>query len=681
MTDKFEQYQSAHNWFSRNKEIYYSSRQQAFEILGKKICEIMNVQQFSIWMYSIDRDALVEEMTFSSNDKITKGEVLNRNKYPVYFSYIEKDRLIACNDTQTNSLLSEFRDSELISTSILEAPIYSDGDMIGIACCGSNQKRIWDQLDQEFIVTIADLIGRLFESEKRYNYEKELRHRIEFLENDLRKKLNDLKDAKLSLDFALESSQAGKWDWDILNGGATFHKTWFTKIGYEEGELPEELSSFRKVLHPDDIETVFKVLEEHLQGKTAFYECRYRMIMKSGEIQFCFDRGCVIQRSPSGQPLKMTGVNVNINPIIQLEQSLIRSQQQLQAMISSLPTPVAMFDKDFQYLAYSYLWEQIWGKYHAVKLGNSITPLEENFRKGLVEKFNQALQGQTISKDEDFVVISPETQMWLRWILQPWKHSSGEIGGVIIMCENITQRKEVEIRISQSSKLSALGEMAGGIAHEINNPLSIIKGYIDLLKRQHSRKSLTLDGAIQCIEKMDKTVGRISRIVNGMRRFSRESSMDHKISYSLNKIIDETLDICLERITNNGTALKVTYFTDNAFIECRAVEISQVLLNLINNSYQAVAVFSHPWIEITCKETNEYYQLFISDCGPGIPNYIQQKLFQPFFTTKEIGVGTGLGLSISRGIIEEHQGKLIYQEDAPNTTFLIQFPKLNKEGN
>ena len=681
MTDKFEQYQSAHNWFSRNKEIYYSSRQQAFEILGKKICEIMNVQQFSIWMYSIDRDALIEEMTFSSNDKITKGEVLNRNKYPVYFSYIEKDRLIACNDTQTNSLLSEFRDSELISTSILEAPIYSDGDMIGIACCGSNQKRIWDQLDQEFIVTIADLIGRLFESEKRYEYEKELKHKIDFLENDLRKKVDDLNDAKLSVELALESSQTGKWDWNILNGSITFNKTWFTKIGYKDGELPGDLSSFRKVLHPDDIENVFKVLEENLQGKSALFECRYRMITKSGEVQFCFDRGCITKRSPSGEPIRMTGVNVNITPIVQLEQSLILSQQQLQTMISSLPSPVAMFDKDFKYLAYSYLWDQEWGKYHAVQLGNLITPLEDNFKKGFLEKFNQAMEGQTISKDEDLVLISPETQMWLRWILQPWKHSSGEIGGVIIMCENITQRKEVEIRISQSSKLSALGEMAGGIAHEINNPLSIIKGYIDLLKRQHSRKSLTLDGAIQYIEKMDKTVGRISRIVNGMRRFSRESSMDHKISYSLNKIIDETLDICLERITNNGTALKVAYFTDNAFIECRAVEISQVLLNLINNSYQAVAVFSHPWIEITCKETNEYYQLFISDCGPGIPNYIQQKLFQPFFTTKEIGVGTGLGLSISRGIIEEHQGKLIYQEDAPNTTFLIQFPKLNKEGN
>jgi C4-dicarboxylate-specific signal transduction histidine kinase len=157
--------------------------------------------------------------------------------------------------------------------------------------------------------------------------------------------------------------------------------------------------------------------------------------------------------------------------------------------------------------------------------------------------------------------------------------------------------------------------------------------------------------------------------------------MDEKVPYSLNKIIDETLDICQERIHNNGTALTVNYFEGEAIILCRPVEISQVLLNLINNSFQAIASMPHPWIRIECATSADSYQIKVIDCGKGIPANIRQKLFQPFFTTKDIGVGTGLGLSISRGIIEEHHGRMNYVDEAPCTTFLIELPMYRKEDN
>ena len=231
-----------------------------------------------------------------------------------------------------------------------------------------------------------------------------------------------------------------------------------------------------------------------------------------------------------------------------------------------------------------------------------------------------------------------------------------------------------------ASKMSALGEMAGGVAHEINTPLAIIGMRVEQMEECVKEGDLGSMDFMDGIDVIKKTVDRIAKIVSGLKFFAREGlrALPQKVKVSL--LIEETLGFCQERFANNGIQLNVT--RDSTFasleIECRSVEISQVLLNLLNNAYDAVEPAKEKWVRIDTIDCGKYIEITVTDSGSGIPKEIRDKMMQPFFTTKDIGKGTGLGLSISKGIIEEHQGKLYLDEASTNTKFAISIPKVQK---
>jgi len=222
--------------------------------------------------------------------------------------------------------------------------------------------------------------------------------------------------------------------------------------------------------------------------------------------------------------------------------------------------------------------------------------------------------------------------------------------------------------------MSSLGEMAGGIAHEINNPLAIIGLSANQISEALAKTPADLSFAKESAEKIVQTVRRIGKIVKGLRSFSRSGEKDPFSPSHLKQIIDDTLELCRERFNSGGIQLTVDCPSD-LMIPCRAVQISQVFLNLLNNSFDAIADLPSPWIRIQVTESNGYVDIRITDSGAGIPPKIAEKLMAPFFTTKEVGSGTGLGLSISKGIVEDHRGTLEYVSESKHTEFLIRLPK------
>lgn len=227
---------------------------------------------------------------------------------------------------------------------------------------------------------------------------------------------------------------------------------------------------------------------------------------------------------------------------------------------------------------------------------------------------------------------------------------------------------------THNSKMASLGEMAAGVAHEINNPLTIITLACEILNKASQKNALDKPLALEAIKSISQTVERIAKIIKGLKTFSRQKSATEFSEVLVDELISDTLNLCRERFRNNGIDLK--FIGDGTkTARCLPVQFSQVLLNLLNNSFDAVESVNDKWVKIEFSETSIQSIFSITDSGAGISPELTEKIMQPFFTTKETGKGTGLGLSISKGIIEIHGGALLLDSQSKNTRFIITLPK------
>lgn len=249
-------------------------------------------------------------------------------------------------------------------------------------------------------------------------------------------------------------------------------------------------------------------------------------------------------------------------------------------------------------------------------------------------------------------------------------------------------RKSQELIIEQqqtlihSAKLSALGEMSAGIAHEINNPLAIIQMRVnqmnDMAKTGHIDSAFVLKSTLR----VQETVERIAKIIKGLRAFSRDGHDDPMVKTSMKKIVDETFSFCRERFMSLGVEIefKLVALSDAPIeIECRQTEISQVLLNLLGNSLDAVEGKDKKFIQVEVTELQDSIVMTVTDNGSGVPDHLREKIMKPFFTTKAFEKGTGLGLSISQKIVKNHQGVLTLDPDKQFTKFVITLPKIQQK--
>lgn len=397
-----------------------------------------------------------------------------------------------------------------------------------------------------------------------------------------------------------------------------------------------------------------------------------------------------LQRGERGKPIAMLEIDRDITQRKRAEEQLRDVTERLS--LATRTASIGIWDLDLR--TKRAVWDdtsfEIFGMDKVVPMAYAdfVRRVHPDDLAGVEASFERAVAGKTQDSVE-FRVIRPDGSI---------RHVSSVEGAVLDEHDNvvrlvgttvdITERKKMEKQIeasreqvATSARLSALGMMAGGVAHEINNPLAIIHASAaDLLRHTKEEGAVSPAIVVRNSQRILETANRITRIIKSMRQLAREGSQDRFRPVSVAKIVEDTLEVCKERFRHHSVQLFAPDVNPGLTVPCREVQVEQVLLNLLQNAFEAVV--NQPgekWIRLEVTEDGGAAMFSVIDSGPGVPSELRNQIMEPFFTTKEVGQGTGLGLSLSRTIIEEHGGKLELTENAGHSCFSFSLALTQKE--
>lgn len=374
----------------------------------------------------------------------------------------------------------------------------------------------------------------------------------------------------------------------------------------------------------------------------------------------------------------MSSVQEKLSSLLQAHQRLQAQETYLRALFETLPGYIAWFDRKGSMIGAN------------PRVGTELgVPLEDFQVKDPDAQlfaqseppFTQRLQafGQSTSPTETFDMFLERGESKRKFVVALEKYDDqNKIMAVIADVTAYWNLEEQHQRdrqaVIKSSRMASLGVLAGGIAHEINNPLAIIRGAAELLQSKITKGTLEPERANEMLLKIVSTTTRIAKIISSLRTFASDGSQDPYKNVNVRDVLQEVMDLCVNRFENNGVRVKWPATIPDITISARHVQITQALVNIMINAFEAVEKSDNPWVKLEVEKKNGMIAFHIYDSGKGISAAIAEKMMDPFFTTKPVGQGTGLGLSICSTIAEDHHGKLIYDATKANTCFSFIIP-------
>ncbi|QZD71885.1 ATP-binding protein [Pseudomonas sp. 3-2] len=438
-----------------------------------------------------------------------------------------------------------------------------------------------------------------------------------------------------------------------------------------------DASALAERIHPDDRALYFERTRQLLREGSV--RARYRMRDSRGDYHWLLDEARLL-RNDLGLPVEAVGLWLDVTEATLAAEQVRQSEERYRILVEDSPAMICRYRPDliltFGNRPLATYLECAPEALAGVDLGSWMSDVQ---RAAFVERLAQLTPQSPVSTAEINLQLPGREHAWWVWSDRGVFDEHGKLIEVQAVGRDNTEVRRSQQQLTQSAKMATLGEMATGLAHEINQPLNVMRMAIVNVRKRLSNGDAQIDYLTDKLNRIDAQVQRAAKVVDHMRVFGRRSEIEQQL-FNPASAIEGTLSLLAEGMRGKGVDLRISETAFEVQVRGYVDQLEQVLINLMVNARDALlgkresdSTFK-PWISIYAERDEQHVRLWVEDNGGGIDPRLLERIFEPFFTTKPIGVGTGLGLSVSYGIIENMGGHLSVRNSADGARFCIELP-------
>lgn len=474
------------------------------------------------------------------------------------------------------------------------------------------------------------------------------------------------------------------WDWNLITDSLQFSPSVRTLFQYGPDEPVDDIAWWMGHIHPDERDAVVADIRQAIAGRGQFWAAEYRYLRGDGTYAHVFDRG-FISRDGAGNPVRMMGSMFDVTDHKLAEQALRDSERRFRSLIENASDAIAIIDGEGRFTFASDSYGTVLGFESSELVGRPVFDVvHEEDLAAVARAFEQIATeaGGTIQvtlrcrhKDGGWRLLEARARNLLH---------DPAIGGIVSASRDITQQHALEAELVQAQKMEAMGQLAGGVAHEFNNLLTVITSNVDLIVS-------AIPSQLQIHENLTeirRAAGQAAGLTRQLLNFTHRRSEDPQI-VNLNEVLTDSQGL-LQRVIGEQAELRVKTSDRATLVKVDRAQLEQVLMNLVFNARDALQ--GGGVVEVSSEREKigesgpgrsgavppgDYSVLVVRDTGTGMTPETRARAFDPFYTTKEIGKGTGLGLAMVYTIVKQAGGCIDLQTmRGSGTTFRVYLPRV-----